>query len=57
MTSRRIWRTGAPFMQRFARECPALSFAGPDVSGATDWIAAFAQAMPEGLVHLTFSDR
>jgi hypothetical protein len=53
MTSRRIWRNGAPFMQRFARECPALSFAGPDVSGATDWIAAFAQAMPEGLVLLT----
>ena len=28
-------------------------FAGPDVSGATDWVAAFAQAIPEGLVLLT----
>jgi hypothetical protein len=32
---------------------PAASFAGPDVSSATDWVAAFAQTIPEGLVLLT----
>jgi hypothetical protein len=32
---------------------PGALFAGPDVSGATDWVAAFAEAMPAGLVLLT----
>jgi hypothetical protein len=32
---------------------PGALFAGPDVSSATDWVASFAKAMPEGLVLLT----
>jgi hypothetical protein len=32
---------------------PGAPFAGPDVSGVTDWVAAFAQAVPDGLVLLT----
>jgi hypothetical protein len=32
---------------------PGALFAGPDVAGATDWVAAFAEAIPEGLVLLT----
>ena len=44
------WRT---FHAAIRARVPGALFAGPDVSGATDWIAAFAQAMPEGLVLLT----
>jgi hypothetical protein len=32
---------------------PGARFAGPDVAGATDWVATLAEAMPEGLVLLT----
>ena len=32
---------------------PGVLFAGPDVSGTTDWVAAFAEVMSEGLVLLT----
>jgi len=32
---------------------PHASFAGPDVAAETDWVSAFAQAKPEGLVMLT----
>jgi hypothetical protein len=44
------WRT---FHAAIRARVPSAPFAGPDVSGATDWVAAFAQAMPEGLVLLT----
>ena len=44
------WRT---FHASICARVPGALFAGPDVSGATDWVAAFAQAMPEGLVLLT----
>jgi len=44
------WRT---FHASIRARVPGALFAGPDVSGATDWVAAFAQAMPEGLVLLT----
>jgi hypothetical protein len=45
------WRT---FHASIRARVPGALFAGPDVSGATDWVAAFAQAMPEGLVLLTY---
>jgi hypothetical protein len=32
---------------------PDARFAGPDVAAATDWVAAFAETRPEGLVLLT----
>ena len=32
---------------------PDARFAGPDVAGTTEWVAAFAQEQPEGLVLLT----
>jgi hypothetical protein len=32
---------------------PDARFAGPDVAAATDWVAALAQARPDGLVLLT----
>ena len=32
---------------------PTARFAGPDVAAATDWVAAFAETRPEGLVLLT----
>jgi hypothetical protein len=44
------WRA---FHAAIRARVPGAPFAGPDVSGATDWVAAFAQAMPEGLVLLT----
>jgi hypothetical protein len=44
------WRT---FHAAIRARVPSAPFAGPDVSGATDWVAEFAQAMPEGLVLLT----
>ena len=44
------WRT---FHASIRARVPGALFAGPDVAGATDWVAAFAQAMPEGLVLLT----
>jgi hypothetical protein len=44
------WRT---FHASIRARVPRALFAGPDVSGATDWVASFAQAMPEGLVLLT----
>ena len=44
------WRA---FHASICTKVPGALFAGPDVSGATDWIAALAQAMPEGLVLLT----
>jgi hypothetical protein len=44
------WRT---FHAAIRARVPAAPFAGPDVSSATDWVATFAQAIPEGLVLLT----
>jgi hypothetical protein len=44
------WRT---FHTAIRARVPGAPFAGPDVSGATDWVAALAQATPEGLVLLT----
>jgi hypothetical protein len=44
------WRT---FHAAIHARVPAAAFAGPDVSSATDWAAAFAQAIPERLVLLT----
>ena len=44
------WRT---FHASIRARVPSALFAGPDVSGATDWVAAFAEAMSEGLVLLT----
>src|SRR5262249_7833871 len=44
------WRT---FHAAIRARVPSAPFAGPDVSSATDWVIAFAQAMPEGLVLLT----
>jgi hypothetical protein len=44
------WRA---FHAAIRARVPGALFAGPDVSGATDWVAAFAQAMPEGVVLLT----
>jgi hypothetical protein len=44
------WRT---FHASIRARVPGVHFAGPDVAGATDWVAAFAEAMPEGLVLLT----
>lgn len=44
------WRT---FHAAIRAKVPAAPFAGPDVSSATDWVATFAQAIPEGLVLLT----
>jgi hypothetical protein len=44
------WRT---FHASIRARVPSALFAGPDVSGATDWVASFAEAMSEGLVLLT----
>jgi hypothetical protein len=44
------WRT---FHAAVRVRVPDARFAGPDVAGATDWIAAFAAGHPEGLVLLT----
>ena len=44
------WRT---FHASIRARVPGALFAGPDVSGATDWVAALAEAMSEGLVLLT----
>jgi hypothetical protein len=44
------WRT---FHAAITARVPGALFAGPDVAGATDWVAAFAQASPDGLVLLT----
>ena len=44
------WRT---FHASIRARVPGALFAGRDVSGATDWVAAFAEAMSEGLVLLT----
>jgi hypothetical protein len=44
------WRM---FQAAIRARVPGALFAGPDVSGATDWVAAFAQAIPEGLLLLT----
>jgi hypothetical protein len=44
------WRT---FHASIRARVPSAPFAGPDVSGATDWVASFAEAMSEGLVLLT----
>jgi len=44
------WRT---FHAAIRASVPGAFFAGPDVAGATDWVAALAGAMPEGLVLLT----
>jgi hypothetical protein len=44
------WRT---FHASIRARVPGALFAGPDVAGATDWVGAFAQAMPEGLLLLT----
>ena len=44
------WRT---FHASIRARVPSALFAGPDVSGATDWVAAFAEATSEGLVLLT----
>ena len=38
------WRT---FHAAIRARVPAASFAGPDVAGATDWVGAFAQTIPE----------
>jgi hypothetical protein len=45
------WRT---FHEAIRARVPGAPFAGPDVSGATDWVAPFAQAIPERLVLLTY---
>ena len=44
------WRA---FHASICTRVPGALFAGPDVAGATDWVAAFAESMPEGLVLLT----
>ena len=44
------WRA---FHTAIRARVPRALFAGPDVSGATDWVAALAEAMPAGLVLLT----
>ncbi|PWT88941.1 MAG: hypothetical protein C5B56_07945 [Proteobacteria bacterium] len=44
------WRT---FQTAIRARVPGAPLAGPDVSGASDWVAAFAQTMPQGLVLLT----
>jgi hypothetical protein len=44
------WRT---FHASIRARVPSALFAGPDVSGATDWVASFAEAMSDGLVLLT----
>ncbi len=44
------WRT---FHASIRTRVPGARFAGPDVSNATDWVAALAEAMPEGLALLT----
>ena len=44
------WRA---FHASICTRVPGALFAGPDVAGATDWVAAFAELMPEGLVLLT----
>ena len=44
------WRT---FHASIHTRVLGARFAGPDVAGATDWVATLAEAMPEGLVLLT----
>lgn len=44
------WRT---FHASIRARVPGARFAGPDVASATDWAAALAEAMPEGLALLT----
>jgi hypothetical protein len=44
------WRT---FHTSVRLRVPDAHFAGPDVAGETDWIAALAEGRPEGLVLLT----
>jgi hypothetical protein len=44
------WRT---FHAAIRARLPDARFAGPDVAAATDWVAAFAAARPEGLALLT----
>jgi hypothetical protein len=44
------WRT---FQAEIRARVPEARFAGPDVAGETDWVAAFAQTHPAGLVLLT----
>jgi hypothetical protein len=44
------WRV---FHAAIRARLPDARFAGPDVAAATDWVAAFAAARPEGLVLLT----
>jgi hypothetical protein len=44
------WRT---LHAAIRARAPDARFAGPDVAAASDWVAAFAAARPEGLVLLT----
>jgi hypothetical protein len=44
------WRA---FHAAIRARVPGALFGGPDVAGATEWVVAFAQAMPEGLLLLT----
>jgi hypothetical protein len=44
------WRT---FYASVRSQVPDAHFAGPDVAGETDWVAALAGAHPEGLVLFT----
>jgi hypothetical protein len=44
------WRS---FHAAIRARVPHLAFAGPDVAAATNWVSAFANTAPEGLVLLT----
>jgi hypothetical protein len=44
------WRE---FHKAIRARLPDARFAGPDVAGETDWVAAFAEQHPDGLVLLT----
>ena len=44
------WRK---FHAAIRAQVPGARFAGPDVAGATDWVAALAQERPDGLTLLT----
>jgi len=44
------WRT---FHKAIRARLPDAPFAGPDVATETDWVAAFAEGRPDGLVLLT----
>jgi len=44
------WR---PFRAAIRAKVPNAPIAGPDVAAETDWVPAFAEAAPEGLVLLT----